>query len=120
ENELGKLEPTGLGSHVYALDLAIGRVAMPERAAAQGFAIAPRHEEMDICRGQRLDIDKVIAFRGIEAVKHLVEIADELRHIRRARILTPYLDLVRIHGWKACSPVCARPRISACTSCVPS
>src|SRR6476661_623944 len=103
ENELGQLEAAGLGAYIDALYFAVGRIAMPQCTAAKRFTIASCHEEMDICRGQRFNIDEVIAFRRIELVEHLIKIADQSGDVRRAWILAPDLDFAGTHGWKACS-----------------
>src|SRR5712671_974493 len=77
--------PAGLGMHEHAFHFAVAGRIDAQRPAAEGLAFAPRDEETDVRRTQRVDIEDVVAFRGIERLEKGVERGEEPHHVLLAR-----------------------------------
>src|SRR5260370_32287358 len=77
--------PAGLGMHEHSLHFAVAARIDAQRAAANGLAAAPRDEEADVRRAQRVDVEDVVAFRGIERFKIGIECGKEPYHVVLAR-----------------------------------
>src|SRR6266436_2252314 len=54
--------PARFGMHEHAFHFAVSGRIDAQRAAAKGFALAPRDEEADVGRAQRIDVEDVVAF----------------------------------------------------------
>src|SRR5882672_10037668 len=81
--------PAGLGMHEHAFHFAVAGRIDAQRAAADGLALAPRDEEADVGRAQRIDVEDVVAFRGIERLEIGVERGEEPHHVVLARAFEP-------------------------------
>src|SRR5712691_6817645 len=81
--------PAGLGMHEHAFHLAVAGRIDAQRAAADGLAFAPRDEEADVGRAQRLDVEDVVAFRGVKRLEISVERSEEPHHVLLARAFEP-------------------------------
>src|SRR5712691_2012199 len=77
--------PAGLGMHVHALHFAVAGCINAQCAAADGLVAAPRYEEADVRRAQRVDVEDVVAFRGIERFQIGIERGEEPHHVVLAR-----------------------------------
>src|SRR5712692_457119 len=77
--------PAGLRMHEHAFHFAVAGRIDAQRAAAEGFAFAPRDEEADVGRTQRVDVEDVVAFRWIERFEKGVECGEEPHHVLLAR-----------------------------------
>src|SRR5712672_1351750 len=77
--------PAGLGMHEHAFHFAVAGRIDAQRPAAEGLAFAPRDEETDVRRTQRVDIEDVVAFRGIERLEKGIERGEEPQHVLLAR-----------------------------------
>src|SRR2546427_11350215 len=55
--------PAGPGMHEHAFHFAVAARIDAQRAAADGLALAPRDEEADVGRTQRVDVEDVVAFQ---------------------------------------------------------
>src|SRR6266849_3952314 len=77
--------PAGLGMHEHAFHFAVAGRIDAQCATADGLAFAPRDEEADVGRAQRVDIEDVVAFRGIERFEKGVERGEEPHHVLLAR-----------------------------------
>src|SRR5260221_5883162 len=77
--------PARLGMHEHAFHFAVARRVDAPRAGADGLAFAPRDEEADVRRTQRVDIEDVVAFRGIERLEKGIERSEEPHHVLLAR-----------------------------------
>src|SRR5260221_10702564 len=74
-----------LGMHEHAFHFAVARRVDAQRPAADGLAFAPRDEEADARRTQSVDIEDVVAFRGIERLEKGIERGEEPHHVLLAR-----------------------------------
>src|SRR5882672_7325291 len=81
--------PAGLGMNEHAFHFAVAGRIDAQRAAADGIAFAPRDEEADVGRAQRVDIEDVVALRGIERFEIGVERGEEPHHVLLARAFEP-------------------------------
>src|SRR5437773_5566450 len=81
--------PAGFGMHEHAFHFAVSGRIDAQRAATDGFALAPRDEEADVGRAQRIDVEAVVAFRAIERLEIGVERGEELHHLLLARPFEP-------------------------------
>src|SRR6266853_5349512 len=81
--------PAGLGMHEHAFHFAVAGRIDAQRAAADGLALAPRDEEADVGRTQRVDVEDVVAFRGVERLEIGVERGQEPHHVVLARAFKP-------------------------------
>src|SRR3977135_150786 len=81
--------PAGLGMHEHAFHFAVAGRIDAQRAAADGLAFAPRDEEADVGRAQRVDVEDVVAFRGIERLEKGIERGEEPHHVVLARTFKP-------------------------------
>src|SRR5258706_9344035 len=81
--------PAGLGVHEHAFHFAVAGRIDAQRAAADGLAFAPSDEEADVRRAQRVDIEDVVAFRGIERFEKGIERGEEPHHVLLARAFEP-------------------------------
>src|SRR6266581_4504340 len=77
--------PAGLGMHEHAFHFAIAGRIDAQRAAADCLALATRDEETDVGRAQRVDVEDVVAFRGVERLEIGVERGQEPHHVVLAR-----------------------------------
>src|SRR5258706_6307993 len=77
--------PARLGMHEHAFHFAVARRVDAQRPAAERLAFAPRDEEADVRRTQRVDIEDVVAFRGIERLEKGIERGEEPHHVLLAR-----------------------------------
>src|SRR5260221_4763987 len=77
--------PARLGMHEHAFHFAVARRVDAQRPAADGLAFAPRDEEADARRTQSVDIEDVVAFRGIERLEKGIERGEEPHHVLLAR-----------------------------------
>src|SRR5882724_10860659 len=84
-----QLLPAGLGMHEHAFHFAVTGRIDAQRPAADGLAFAPRDEEADVRRAQRVDIEDVVAFRGIERLEKGIERGEEPHHVLLARAFEP-------------------------------
>src|ERR1700693_2476981 len=75
--------------HEHAFHFAVAGRIDAQRAAADGLAFAPRDEEADVGRAQRVDIEDGGAFRGIERLEKGVERGEEPHHVLLARAFEP-------------------------------
>src|SRR5438034_10427570 len=75
--------------HEHAFHFAVSGRIDAQRAATDGFALAPRDEEADVGRAQRIDVEDVVAFRGIERLEIGVERGEEPHHVLLARAFEP-------------------------------
>src|SRR6267378_1232569 len=81
--------PAGLGMHEHAFHFAVAGRIDAQRAAADGLALATRDEEADVGRAQRVDVEDVVAFRGVERLQIGVERGQEPHHVVLARAFEP-------------------------------
>src|SRR6266851_1423256 len=81
--------PAGLGMHEHAFHFAVAGRIDAQRAAADGLALATRDEEADVGRTQRVDVEDVVAFRGVERLEIGVERGQEPHHVVLARAFKP-------------------------------
>src|SRR5256712_1094946 len=81
--------PAGPGMHEHAFHFAVAARIDAQRAAADGLALAPRDEEADVGRTQRVDAEDVVAFRGVERLEIGVERGQEPHHVVLARAFKP-------------------------------
>src|SRR5882762_2810010 len=79
--------PAGLGMHEHAFHFAVAGRIDAQRAAAEGLAFAPSDEEADVRRTQRVDIEDVVAFWGIERLEKGIERGEEPHNVLVARAL---------------------------------
>src|SRR5260370_32473002 len=84
--------PAGLGMHEHSLHFAVAARIDAQRAAAEGLAAAPRDEEADVRRAQRIDVEDVVAFRGIERLEIGIERRQQPHHVVLARAFKPDAD----------------------------
>src|SRR5258706_12613778 len=77
--------PARLGMHEHAFHFAVARRIDAQRPAAERLAFAPSDEEADVRRTQRVDIEDVVAFRGIERLEKGIERGEEPHHVLLAR-----------------------------------
>src|SRR5260370_1290952 len=77
--------PARLGMHEHAFHFAVARRIHAQRPAAERLAFAPSDEEADVRRTQRVDIEDVVAFRGIERLEKGIERSEEPHHALLAR-----------------------------------
>src|SRR5213594_382956 len=75
--------------HEHAFHFAVAARIDAQRAAADGLALAPRDEEADVGRTQRVDAEDVVAFRGVERLEIGVERGQEPHHVVLARAFKP-------------------------------
>src|SRR5216117_1336994 len=75
--------------HEHAFHFSVSGRIDAQRAATDGFALAPRDEEADVGRAQRIDVEDVVAFRGIERLEIGVERGEEPHHVILARAFEP-------------------------------
>src|SRR5256886_2766517 len=75
--------------HEHAFHFAVAGRVDAQRAAADGFAPAPRDEEADVGRAQRVDVEDVVAFRRVERLEIGVERGEEPHHVVLARAFEP-------------------------------
>src|SRR5258706_12570918 len=80
-----QLLPARPGMHEHAFHFAVAGRIDAQRPAADGLALAPRDEEADVRRTQRVDIEDVVAFRGIERLEKGIERGEEPQHVLLAR-----------------------------------
>src|SRR5258708_33537615 len=59
EDRAPQFPPAGPGVHEHAFHLAVAGRVDAQRAAANGLAAAPRDEEADVRRAQRVDVEDV-------------------------------------------------------------
>src|SRR6266853_51067 len=81
--------PARPGMHEHAFHFAVAARIDAQRAAADGLALAPRDEEADVGRTQRVDAEDVVAFRGVERLEIGVERGQEPHHVVLARAFKP-------------------------------
>src|SRR5713101_2665751 len=75
--------------HEHAFHFAVPGRIDAQRAAADGLARAPRDEEADVGRAQRIDVEDVVAFRRVERLEIGVERGQEPHHVVLPRALEP-------------------------------
>src|SRR5712692_3525108 len=81
--------PAGLGMHEHAFHFAVAGRIDAQRAATDGLALAPRDEEADVGRTQRVDVEDVVAFRRVERLEIGVERGQEPHHVVLSRAFKP-------------------------------
>src|SRR5712691_11517776 len=88
--------------HEHAFHFPVAGRIDAQRAAADGLALATRDEEADAGRAQRVDVEDVVAFRGVERLEIGVERGQEPHHVVLARAFEPdggpQSPLPRYHG----------------------
>src|SRR5882762_5249854 len=84
-----QLVPARLGMHEHAFHFAVAGRIDAQRPAAEGLAFAPRDEEAYVRRTQRVDVEDVVAFRGIERFEKGIERGEEAHHVLLARAFEP-------------------------------
>src|SRR5258708_17726621 len=77
------------GMHEHAFNFAVACRIDAQRAAADGLAFAPRDEEADVGRAQRIDAEDVVAFRRVERLEIGVERGQEPHHVVLPRAFEP-------------------------------
>src|SRR5712691_12560566 len=75
--------------HEHAFHFPVAGRIDAQRAAADGLALATRDEEADAGRAQRVDVEDVVAFRGVERLEIGVERGQEPHHVLLARAFKP-------------------------------
>src|SRR5882672_7156106 len=75
--------------HEHAFHFAVACRIDAQRAAADGLAFAPRDEEADVGRAQRIDVEDVVAFRRVERLEIGVERGQEPHHVVLSRAFEP-------------------------------
>src|SRR5438445_360107 len=89
EDRAPQFLPARLGMHEHAFHFAVAGRIDAQRAAADGLALAPRDEEADVGRAQRVDVEDVVAFRGVERLEIGVERGQEPHHVVLSRAFEP-------------------------------
>src|SRR6266852_2173153 len=93
ERERLRLMDAGLEAHpLEALACGLLLDAHQDRAPQflpAGLALATRDEEADVGRAQRVDVEDVVAFRGVERLEIGVERGQEPHHVVLARAFEP-------------------------------